>query len=186
MAISPPSDIILDVAKAVEPAGVQAARAALVNRTGNVAGAFSLGEEAPLTSRTGGLSRQPDQAAPDASMKRFEAMVLQTFIENMLPKNTESVYGKGMAGDMWKSMMAEHLAGATAEAGGIGIAKSLTREHYIKDEKVVPVGVVSGGPDQAALDQQTSQATALLQEMQRKMVQSLGSGNAGSATDNKS
>lgn len=182
MAISPPSDIVLDVAKAVEPAGIQAARAALANRTASTGGAFSLTEAAV----TGGISRQPDATSPDASMKRFEAMVLQTFIENMLPKNTESVYGKGMAGDVWKSMMAEHLAGQTAEAGGIGIAKALMRDHYIKDEQAMPVGPVSGGPDQAALDQQASQATAVIQEMQRKMVQSLGHDDAASVTDTKS
>lgn len=180
MAISPPSDIVLDVAKAVEPSGIQAARAALVNRTGNVAGAFSLGE-AEVTAST---TRLPDKAsAPDAGMKRFEAMVLQTFIENMMPKNTESVYGKGMAGDMWKSMMAEQMANATAEAGGIGIAKSLMRDHYMKDDKAVSVGVVTGSPEQAAIDEQSSQTTAMLQEMQRKMVQSLGAGATGSDTD---
>ncbi|KQU64798.1 flagellar biosynthesis protein FlgJ [Aminobacter sp. DSM 101952] len=182
MAISPPSDIVLDVAKAVEPAGIQAARAALANRTASTAGAFSLTEAAV----TGGISRQPDTASPDASMKRFEAMVLQTFIENMLPKNTDSVYGKGMAGDMWKSMMAEHLAGQTAEAGGIGIAKALMRDHYIKDEQAMPVGPAGGGPDRAALDQQESQATAVIQEIQRKMVQSLGRDTASSVTDTKS
>lgn len=179
MAISPPSDIILDVAKAVDPAGIQAARTALANRTAGPAGTFSLTEAGV----TGGISRQPDKTSPDASMKRFEAMVLQTFIENMMPKNTESVYGKGMAGDMWKSMMAEHLANQTAEAGGIGIAKAVMRDHYIQNEKAVPVSGVSGGPDQAALNEQTSQATALIQELQRKMVQSLGSDKAASVTD---
>lgn len=132
-----------------------------------------------------GLTRKPDTTAPDESMKRFEAMVLRTFFENMLPKNTESVYGKGMAGDMWKSMMAEHLADATAEAGGIGIAKTVMRDHYIVNDKAVPVGPVSGGPEQTALDEKTSQATALIQELQRKMVRSLGSGPDTSTTDNK-
>ncbi|MBB6467256.1 Rod binding domain-containing protein [Aminobacter lissarensis] len=184
MAISPPSDIILDVAKAVEPAGIQAARAALANRTANAgtSGTFSLTE----AEVTGGIGRQPDKTSADASMKKFEAMVLQTFIGNMMPKNTESVYGKGMAGDMWKSMMAEHLAKQTAEAGGIGIARTVMRDHYIKDEKAVPVSGVSGGPEKAALDEQMSQATALIQELQRKMVRSLGSDDAASVTDTKS
>jgi len=185
LAISPPSDIILDVAKAVEPSGIQAARAALANRTASAApaGTFSL-TEADIT---GGVARQPDKtSAADASMKKFEAMVLQTFIGNMMPKNTESVYGKGMAGDMWKSMMAEHLANQVAEAGGIGIAKTVMRDHYIKDEQIVPVSGVSGGPDKAALDEQMSQATALIQELQRKMVRSLGSDDAASVTDTKS
>jgi flagellar protein FlgJ len=184
LAISPPSDIILDVAKAVEPSGIQAARAALANRTASAApaGTFLLTEAAV----TGGVTRQPDKTSADASMKKFEAMVLQTFIGNMMPKNTESVYGKGMAGDMWKSMMAEHLANQTAEAGGIGIAKTVMRDHYIKDEQVVPVSGVAGGPEKAALDEQMSQATALIQELQRKMVRSLGSDDAASATDTKS
>lgn len=183
MAISPPSDIVLDVAKAAEPAGLQAARAALVNRTSGAAGTFSLGEETVAPGI--GLTRKPDTASPDESMKRFEAMVLRTFFENMLPKNTESVYGKGMAGDMWKSMMAEHLADATADAGGIGIAKTVMRDHYIVNDQAVPVGPVSGGPERAALDEQTSQATALIQELQRKMVRSLGSGPDVSTADNK-
>jgi len=183
LAISPPSDIVLDVAKAAEPAGLQAARAALVNRTTGAAGTFSLGEEPAMPGM--GLGRAPDVATPNESMKRFEAMVLQTFIENMMPKNTESVYGKGMAGDMWKSMMAQQLADATAEAGGIGIAKTVMRDYHVQNEKVVPVGVVSGGPEQAALDEHTSQATALIQELQRKMFKSLGSGADVSATDTK-
>ena len=183
MAISPPSDIILDVAKAVEPAGIQAARAALANRTANAApaGAFSLTE----ADVTGGIARQPDRTSADASMKKFEAMVLQTFIGNMMPKNTESVYGKGMAGDMRKSMMAEHLAKQTAEAGGIGIAKTVMRDYYMKDEQVVPVSGVSSGPEKAVLDEQMGQATALIQELQRKMVRSLGD-DAASVTDTKS
>ncbi|MEO5323413.1 rod-binding protein [Mesorhizobium sp. CC13] len=191
MAISPPSDIVLDVAKAAEPAGVRAARAALANRTGAAAGTFSLGETPAVAGGsltretvTDGLERQPDKAAPAESMKRFEAMVLQTFIENMLPKNTESVYGQGMAGDMWKSMMAERLADTVAERGGIGIAKQVMRDYYVKEEKPVPVGVVTGGPEQAALDQQASQATALLQQMQRQMLQSLaGDGAVSAASD---
>jgi flagellar protein FlgJ len=183
LAISPPSDIILDVAKAVEPAGIQAARAALANRTANAApaGTFSLTE----ADVTGGVTRQPDRTSADTSMKKFEAMVLQTFIGNMMPKNTESVYGKGMAGDMWKSMMAEHLAKQTAEAGGIGIAKTVMRDYYMKDEQVVPVSGVSSGPEKAVLDEQMGQATALIQELQRKMVRSLGD-DAASVTDTKS
>ncbi len=179
MAISPPSDIVLDVARAVEPAGVQAARAALASRSGAATGTFSLGEETVTAS----LSRQPDKAAPAESMKRFEAMVLQTFIENMLPQNAEGVYGKGMAGDMWKSMMAEQIADTVAERGGIGIAKTVARDYYVQNEQAVPVGAVSGGPEQAALDEQTSQATALIQEMQRKMMQSLAGGGTASSTD---
>ena len=65
----------------------------------------------PRYSRVGDLRNSPlgtatstDETAPK-SYANFEAMVLQTFIQTMLPKDAEAVYGKGMAGDMWKSMM---------------------------------------------------------------------------------
>lgn len=57
--------------------------------------------------------------------KKFEAFVLQTFIQEMMPEDTESVYGKGFAGDVWKSMLAEKLAEVVAKSGGIGIADLL-------------------------------------------------------------
>ena len=183
MAISPPSDIVLDVAKAAEPAGLQAARAALVNRTTGAAGTFSLGEEPAMPGM--GLGRAPDVATPNESMKRFEAMVLQTFIENMMPKNTESVYGKGMAGDMWKSMMAEKLANVMAERGGIGIADRVLGDHYMDGENKVPVGPVSGGPGKAEIDEQTSLSTALVQDLQRKLVRDLAGDQAAVAAKAK-
>ena len=61
-------------------------------------------------------------------------MVLQTFIQTMLPKDAEAVYGKGMAGDMWKSLLAEQLGDAMAERGGIGIADRVLGDHYIEGE----------------------------------------------------
>ncbi|MGN6143244.1 MAG: rod-binding protein, partial [Mesorhizobium sp.] len=119
MAISPPSDIVLDVARAAEPQDIEAARAALTKRAGGAAAAFSV--DAASAPRPAG-----DQAtAPARNYQRFEAMVLQTFIQNMLPKDAEGVYGKGLAGDMWKSQLAEHLADVMADRGGIGIARSM-------------------------------------------------------------
>ncbi len=62
-------------------------------------------------------------------------MVLQTFIQNMLPKDGAAVYGKGMAGEMWKSMLAEKVARCVAERGGIGIADRMLGEHYAAEAK---------------------------------------------------
>ena len=42
MAISPPSDIVLDVARAAAPADIEAARAALVKRAGGSTDTFSV------------------------------------------------------------------------------------------------------------------------------------------------
>jgi peptidoglycan hydrolase FlgJ len=100
-------------------------------------------------------------------------MVLETFIQNMLPKDAENVYGKGVAGDMWKSMLAGKLADAMAERGGIGISDRILGDHYVEGEKALPVGPVSGGPAQAEADQQAMLSTALVQEMQRNVARSL-------------
>lgn len=168
MAISPPSDIVLDVARAAEPMDVEAARAALTKRAGGASVAFAV--DADMGARPAGPPAGTDRGQ---EFKRFEAMVLQTFIQNMLPKDTEQVYGKGLAGDMWKSQLAERMADAMATRGGIGIAKSLLADHYRKGERTVPIGPVSGGPDKAALDLQTSLSTSLVHELQRKAANSM-------------
>ncbi|WP_338305220.1 rod-binding protein, partial [Bradyrhizobium ottawaense] len=57
--------------------------------------------------------------------RKFEAFILQTFVETMLPKESEQVFGKGTAGGVWKSMLAEQLGSQLAKGNGIGIAKQL-------------------------------------------------------------
>ncbi len=39
------------------------------------------------------------------------------------------MYGKGNAGGIWKSMLAEQIGTQIAKAGGIGIAKMLNASH---------------------------------------------------------
>lgn len=69
-------------------------------------------------------SRPPSHKS---AMLQFEAFVLQSFIEPMLP-SSEGVYGGGTAGSFWKSMLAEKLAAEMAKSGGIGIAKHIMRD----------------------------------------------------------
>lgn len=61
--------------------------------------------------------------------RKFEAFILQTFVETMLPKESEEVFGKGTAGGVWKSMLAEQLGAQLAKGNGIGIAKQLAAAH---------------------------------------------------------
>ncbi|WP_064995631.1 rod-binding protein [Mesorhizobium sp. WSM1497] len=177
LAISPPSDIVMDVARAVDPADIETARAALTKRAGGAAGTFSLDAAASVDAGSILSRATADKAAaatdPAKKFKKFEAMVLQTFIQNMLPKDTEGVYGKGLAGDMWKSQLAERVADVMAERGGIGIAKSMLADHYLEGKRVVPVGPVSGGPEKAEVDQQNSLSTSLVHQLQRKAAGSM-------------
>jgi Rod binding domain-containing protein len=67
---------------------------------------------------------------PDAAQK-FESFVLQTFIQEMMPETAEGVYGSGVAGDFWKSMMSEKIAEQVAERGSVGIADYVRKGHKV-------------------------------------------------------
>ncbi|RUX31694.1 flagellar biosynthesis protein FlgJ [Mesorhizobium sp. M7A.F.Ca.US.011.01.1.1] len=185
----------MDVARAVDPTDIEAARAALTKRAGGAAGAFSVDSAGSLDAAASVdagsvLSRATaDKAAastdPAKKFKKFEAMVLQTFIQNMLPKDTEGVYGKGLAGDMWKSQLAERVADVMAERGGIGIAKSMLADHYVEGKRIVPVGPVSGGPEKTEIDQQSSLSTSLVHELQRRAARSITGDETTVKTDIK-
>lgn len=58
---------------------------------------------------------------------QFEAFVLQTFVEAMLPKEADGVFGGGTSGDIWRSMLAEHMAAEIARGGGLGIATMIDK-----------------------------------------------------------
>jgi Rod binding domain-containing protein len=73
---------------------------------------------------TRGASAVPKLAKGDAA-EQFEAFVLQSFIQEMLPKEAEGVFGSGLSGDVWKSMLAEKLGAEVSERGGLGIADQI-------------------------------------------------------------
>lgn len=133
MAISPPSDLVLDVLRAADPASVQAARARLASGTPAPAAAagetfsaeFNRAGHTMAAARPAGAPKE----APEA-YRKFEAMVLQSFIQSMLPKDSEDVYGKGTAGNVWKSMMARQIADVISKRGGIGIADHLLEGRF--------------------------------------------------------
>jgi len=142
MAISPPSDIISEVARAADPTRYQAATQSLLQGSAPVSGAsfedtvrsFSsrpVGVGADIYQIRNSLRNDAESAAADKSRKanqEFEAFILQTFVESMLPKDAENAYGKGSAGSIWKSMLAEQIGTQVAKAGGIGIVKHILGE----------------------------------------------------------
>lgn len=134
MAISPPSDLILDVAKAADPMEIKEAANRLKTLATDAGGAgfnlaYSSAKAGTLESagldmfRPGARVDTPSQKSP---AEKFEAMILTQFVETMLPKDAEMVYGKGTTGEIWKSMLAEQVAGQLAAGGGIGVADLLS------------------------------------------------------------
>ena len=175
MAISPPSDIVFDVARAAEPEAVANARSALAQRTQNsLAVAFDAGTEAAPPPSGNILSREATPGSVADASRKFEAMVLQTFISAMMPKNTEGTYGQGMAGDMWKSMMAEKLADTVAEGGGIGIADRLLKDFEMKGDNKVPVAGVTPESSLVEGNKPAMIATAFVDLIEKQLAREIG------------
>lgn len=172
MAIATSGDLILDVVRAADPASAEAARAKLAAFAGKAEAAqFSVAARAPAGNAPDGLPGTR-RATPEAFAK-FEAMVLQTFIQSMLPQDNEAVYGEGMAGEMWQALLAEQLGAAMAKRGGIGIADHILRDHYVADDRKTPVQGVSADPNKPPLEEQRLMSTALIHEIQRRAAAAL-------------
>jgi hypothetical protein len=123
MSISPPSDIVLDVARAADPTRYAQAAARLSRVADGPTEQFPeiLADLPPPAATPAG----PPRIKPGDAYQEFEAMVLATMIEATIPDQLTSVFGSGTAGDVWKSMLAEQLGAEMAKAGGVGLARQL-------------------------------------------------------------
>ena len=141
MSISPATDIVLDVARAADPARYKRAVAKLdaTAATGfseQLAAEETAPARAPATDSAAiaqPASRtpvpEPSDAATDktaATYRQFEAMALASMLEAAMPRD-EGFFGKGVAGDTWKSMLIDQIASEMAKQGGVGIAAQLAR-----------------------------------------------------------
>lgn len=140
MAISPPSDLILDVAKAADPLSLQDATSRLrsIAVSGSGAG-FDLAFSDASNRAEAAFNRYNAKVSGDGAEKspaeKFEAMILGQFVETMLPQNAENVFGEGTTGEIWKSMLAEQIANQLAASGGVGIADMISdtlNQHGVK------------------------------------------------------
>ncbi|WP_234188922.1 rod-binding protein [Shinella sp. NM-101] len=170
MAITPPSDLVLDVVRAADPAQVQEAQARLkTNRAAFEANSLAeagagfqaavgiLNRDTAATHAAEGVKAVGAKAIPE-HLRKFESMVLQNFVKSMMPAESEEVYGKGTAGEIWRGMMADQLGEALAKGGGIGIAESLaaksgvTKRPQENDVDRVAAGMVQSMQRQAFAD----------------------------------
>ena len=144
MIVTPTSDLVLDVLDAADPVTQRTATAKLesvklsdadfaatIEATAKKAVDQSAADLAEAQSGVvnGPPVRVIKKPGPDEVYRKFEAFILQTFVETMLPKESEEVFGKGTAGGIWKSMLAEQLGAQLAKGKGIGIAKQLAASH---------------------------------------------------------
>jgi hypothetical protein len=88
-------------------------------------GEVKAASELAIASRAGHVRKAPDAA------QKFESFVMQSFIQEMMPDTAEGVFGSGVSGDFWKSMMAEKIAEQVAERGNLGIADQVRAGHVV-------------------------------------------------------
>lgn len=140
MAINPPSDLVLDVARAADPQAYRLATERLKSisaSTGPMVADADTGLPRDFVSFSeslgSGIRINPEgQNATNPAYRKFEAFMLQSFVQSMFTSDTTATFGKGIAGDYWKSMMAEAMANKMADTGGVGIARMLEAQAAMK------------------------------------------------------
>lgn len=163
MSINPPSDILMDVAKAADPVR----SAAATNRLAKIGGDSGQSEPAfdnvmadveaappvameayagaPIPVHAAGppLLRQPQlssEAPIDADAKAyqgFQAVLLQNVLSMMLPESSD-FFGEGSAGEIWRSMLAEQLGNALSKRMDLGVMPRFMHDAHHHDLKHEP------------------------------------------------
>ena len=163
MSIAPPSDIVLDVAQAADPQRLQAATSKLAKMA---SGSATVPDDfATLLTQAGGGSPSSPTAPtlrnstmtmphtmvvnqPASPYRKFEAVLLQTFVQEIIPKD-EQLFGDAASADISRSMMAEQLANQLAKSGRIGIARMIEKAHAPLQTASAPMAPIA--PDVGAV-----------------------------------
>jgi flagellar protein FlgJ len=179
MAVDPSSDIVLEVAKAADPARAAAA-AQRLNTLAAAAGAkgTDFTETLAATAADAANSANAAPSAADARARlaaiadsaddkadkvktQFEAVMLNSFVSQMMPKDSESVFGQGLAGDMWKSMLADQVSRQIAKSDLLGIAKRLFSTHPLGAEARLEQPRRADAPSAADVSQTSANSLSL-------------------------
>ncbi|MEW6438222.1 MAG: rod-binding protein [Pseudomonadota bacterium] len=138
MSIKPPSDILLDVARAADPAKSSAATERLTRLGANVGvddaqfGDVLSHVDIPRAPNAAPLPAiaeprfanvQPEKAKDAAETKAYQgiaALLLENLVENMLPDSDE-FFGAQAGAGIWRSMLAQELGTNLSKSVDLGI-----------------------------------------------------------------
>lgn len=178
MAVEFPSDLILDVARAADPARAQSVQARL---SSGAAGSDATSTVAKAATMGSHLSRVAHGKDPKEASKEFEALLVANMVKNMMGDSDESYFGGGFSGSVWKSMMADQIAAQVVKNTDFGVAskinKYLVRDgedvhalHGINDAEATP-------SETRAIDAARSGTNEISRDFIHKMMSAVGSGD---------
>lgn len=120
MSIRPPSDLVLDVVRAADPARAAAATERLTR-------AEAAGGAPTFDAAMRAATQTPATAANAKVGQGLEELLTRQLLQDALPKNAAAVYGAGTAGEIWRGFFAEHLAHALANSGRVGLSARIVK-----------------------------------------------------------
>ena len=145
MGFNPTTDVVLDVLNAADPAraslaaerlqalasGAPANNFALdVDKAATAAAAFKAPQLPGLANARQVFADFALASNPEAKAKvAFEAMALNSFVGEMLPKDSSAFFGQGTAGEIWRSMLSEQISKQIAKSGELGLSRRLFATH---------------------------------------------------------
>ncbi len=139
MSIFPANDLVLDVGRAADPVRKAGAitRLERLSLPSGVPASISGASLMPPVARSNPTNFQvsksnqsmPTSASPErqdahvTAFRKFEAFILQTWLEILLPKAGFCAYGHDQASGIWRSLMAEQLGEQLSKNDSLGIER---------------------------------------------------------------
>jgi len=106
-------------APGIDPATWSTGQSVLPTATSDVANTANVADHS-------NAGAQAARKAKDAG-QQFEAMYLRQMLDEVMPKESEALFGKGTAGMVWRSMLTDALATTLSKTGTIGIAQMIIK-----------------------------------------------------------
>jgi flagellar protein FlgJ len=146
VSIKPPSDILLDVARAADPAKSTAAVERLT-RLGADGGVDDvqfrdvLGKvnaprpSLPAIAELRFANMQPEKAKETAQTKAYQgftALLLENLVDNMMPDDDDGFFGSEAGAGEWRSMLAQELGTSLSKSVDLGIGSKHVKSAHAR------------------------------------------------------
>ncbi len=96
----------------------------VATRASNLAQSVSVQQTAAGPSASAAAGQTQTNKMKDVG-QQFEALYLRQMLEEWMPKDSESLFGEGTAGSVWRSMLVDKMATTLSKSGAVGIAQMI-------------------------------------------------------------